>query len=156
MARRVLASLLPRAPRDSRPQQVRMHQHQLCHSFVQRRDVHTGQLLDLHHLRAERSKAAKHKSVGQRAAKREFKAPGADSLIAQRLTSKEVCQADYYHLAELMVRQHHLAHQPVGDRSRMHSLQLPPAVQVMVSDRLAFATLRASFEQAMMVCWGCR
>ena len=53
---------------------------------------------------SERRRAAKHDSVATRAARREFKAPGVDSLIAQRLTSKEVCQADYYGLTELLVR----------------------------------------------------
>ena len=102
MGTQALPSLRPRALRDRRPLLVRLPPAVQLWRLAARAQQHRAAHSAAPPL-AERSKAAKHKSVGQRAAKREFKAPGADSLIAQRLTSKEVCQADYYHLAELMV-----------------------------------------------------
>ena len=52
---------------------------------------------------AERQRSSKHDSIAKRAAKQELSAPGAESLLCRNLTAKDIQNADYYSLVELLV-----------------------------------------------------
>ena len=52
---------------------------------------------------SERQRSSKHDSVAKRAAKQELTAPGAETLLCRNLTVKDIQNADYYSLVELLV-----------------------------------------------------
>ena len=92
----------------------------------------------------QHKRGAKHESLAARAARREFRAPGADTLIAQQLSAKAVREADYYALAELLVR--------ASPEHRTSALMVPEQVSRALPRPLCSSAAQAKAVTLPIVC----